>query len=151
VMLHSISTITPPGTRVLVRWCSAIYVSETEELPLMTNRFIMSPLDSHSVKVRGLGKPIRLGDVFPLPEANGCRFGVYCVKHGFIHGAEAEELRERIETLTAEITMDAAADLIADELQEILDDVDARDSLAWHEQRLLESAAQETDPEHQEG
>jgi hypothetical protein len=50
-----------------------------------------------------------------------CIIGEYCHRHGFIHGAEAEELRERLEALKKP------------SVQRILDDVDARDSCAYVE------------------
>ena len=50
-----------------------------------------------------------------------CVIGEYCSRHGFIHGAEAEELRQRLGALRK-----AAVDAV-------LDNVDARDSLAWCE------------------
>jgi hypothetical protein len=56
-----------------------------------------------------------------------CVIGKYCRRHQFIHGAEAEELRERIEALLAAGYVDG------DAVQRVLDDVDARDSLAFIE------------------
>jgi hypothetical protein len=50
-----------------------------------------------------------------------CVIGRYCSRHGFIHGAEAEELRARLEALK-DATVNA-----------VLEDVDARDSLAYVE------------------
>jgi hypothetical protein len=63
-------------------------------------------------------------DLVPAPKARRCIVGVYCRRHGFIHGAEAEELRERLE---AEAAADSAL------VRRILDEVDARDSLAYLE------------------
>lgn len=60
-----------------------------------------------------------------------CVIGVYCRRHGFIHGAEAEELRSRVERLLSNNQIDSSVD--GRELQAILDEVDARDSLAWLE------------------
>jgi hypothetical protein len=64
-----------------------------------------------------------------------------CFVHNFWHGAEAEELRERIENLVEKFealadrplndTVDA--DMVAYDLRQILDDVDARDSAAYGE------------------
>lgn len=48
-----------------------------------------------------------------------CVIGEYCSEHGFIHGAEAEELRDRL------------AKLNSAKVNAILDDVDARDSCAY--------------------
>lgn len=63
----------------------------------------------------------------PKPD---CVIGVYCQRHGFIHGQEAEELRERLEELgnTA--------------VNRVLDEVDARDSLAY-----LEATNEPTPPD----
>jgi hypothetical protein len=52
----------------------------------------------------------------------------YCHEHGFVHGAEAEELRSGIEKL---LKADPANWPMA--LQDLLDRVDARDSLAYLE------------------
>lgn len=56
----------------------------------------------------------------------------YCQKHGFHHGAEATELRERIEKAIADADGDAVS---ASRLEYILGDVDARDSLAYEESK----------------
>lgn len=53
-----------------------------------------------------------------------CEMGVYCREHDFVHGAEAEELRERFEALVA-----GADDVTPQQIQRVLDDVDARDSV----------------------
>lgn len=66
----------------------------------------------------------------PTPAAK-CVMGVYCHNHGFIHGAEAEELRQRIERAIKGADHEGCVD--EDDLQRILDEVDARDSLAWQE------------------
>lgn len=54
-----------------------------------------------------------------------CVIGKFCHRHGFVHGGEAEELRERISS--TRIPHGGAA------LRRILDEVDARDSLAFLE------------------
>jgi hypothetical protein len=59
-----------------------------------------------------------------------CVIGEYCSRHQFIHGAEAEELRQRIEKL---MRVDTETQHHA--LQDVLDEVDARDSLAFVEVR----------------
>lgn len=56
-----------------------------------------------------------------------CVIGKYCRRHQFIHGAEAEELRERIEALLG------TGEVIDHQLRAVLDEVDARDSLAYLE------------------
>lgn len=66
-----------------------------------------------------------------------CVIGEYCRRHQFIHGAEAEELRERIEGLIT-----GGDDIYDSRLRDVLDEVDARDSLA-----LLEAAPAETQEE----
>jgi len=57
--------------------------------------------------------------------------GKYCRRHEFEHGKEAEELREKLERFaeTSDITGEA------NWAQRILDETDARDSLAWVEAR----------------
>ena len=56
-----------------------------------------------------------------------CVIGEYCRRHGFIHGAEAQELRKRIEALLGDGEVNDRT------LQDVLDSVDARDSLAYLE------------------
>lgn len=56
-----------------------------------------------------------------LAAEGNCRVGVRCQRHGFIHGAEAEELRTKLEALRSS-RVDA-----------ILEEVDARDALAYVE------------------
>lgn len=63
-----------------------------------------------------------------------CVIGEPCPEHGFIHGGEAEELRERFERLELSLSMKGKTSR-AREIREILDSVDARDSLAWVEVR----------------
>jgi hypothetical protein len=57
-----------------------------------------------------------------------CIIGVYCRKHNFVHGAEAEELRQRLGEL-----LNVGSETQHHTLQDVLDDVDARDSLAYLE------------------
>jgi len=57
-----------------------------------------------------------------------CVIGEYCSKHDFIHGAEAEELRSGIERLIDEGVTERG-------LRRLLDEVDARDSLAYLEMK----------------
>lgn len=66
------------------------------------------------------------GEIVALKKAadrpkSQCVIGEYCHRHGFIHGAEAEELRCRLAKLTRK------------DVDRVLEDVDARDSLAWLE------------------
>lgn len=64
-----------------------------------------------------------------------CVIGKYCSNHGLIHGGEAEELRQRIEAILhqVEIDEDDAAEAMVRALRLALDEVDARDSLAFLE------------------
>lgn len=74
-----------------------------------------------------------------------CELGKYCSLHDFIHGAEAEELRQRIEKVIGDIEnsiesrREVDPELIVLDLKAILDRVDARDSVAY-----LEVTAKET-------
>lgn len=58
-----------------------------------------------------------------------------CHEHEFIHGAEAEELRHGMEMLIARWCSFQGNDFnfAANDLQILLDRVDARDSLAYRE------------------
>ncbi len=59
-----------------------------------------------------------------------CVIGKRCERHDFIHGAEAEELREELEKV-AETDEEGEGNWA----RRILDKVDARDSLAYVEVR----------------
>lgn len=74
-------------------------------------------------------------DARPAAETPTCVFGVFCRRHGFIHGAEAEELRQRVETILDQVDHegDDAGEELDRALRIMLDEVDARDSLAWIE------------------
>jgi hypothetical protein len=72
-----------------------------------------------------------------VPPAGACIFGVFCQRHGFIHGAEAEELRQKIERLLS--TEDGDVPTWA--IRRVLEKVDARDSLAWMERRKADERA----------
>lgn len=65
-----------------------------------------------------------------------CVIGEYCHRHSFVHGFEAEELRQRLQKLGKR------------SVNAILDDVDARDSLAYMEALSDAGVAnqQQTDP-----
>lgn len=75
--------------------------------------------------------------------SDGCKiYREACPDHGFYHGAEAEELREGIEKIikTCRPCVSTAEDgctgcHIVEELELLLDRVDARDSLAYREKR----------------
>jgi hypothetical protein len=64
--------------------------------------------------------------------------GVACADHGFVHGEEAEELRAGIERLASEHRGGAGKRVTAlcDDLLDLLDEVDARDSLAFREGKV---------------
>jgi hypothetical protein len=57
-----------------------------------------------------------------------CIIGEPCLRHGFIHGAEANELREELERYER-------YDVEKNWARRILDKVDARDSVAWIEMK----------------
>jgi len=65
----------------------------------------------------------------------------YCAEHGFTHGAEAEELREGIQNLISKWSTEAIEVgatyperfVEVDRLRDLLDRVDARDSVAFRE------------------
>ena len=59
-------------------------------------------------------------------------YSSYCAEHGFIHGREAEELRRGIQEILQSNTSEDEWDW---KLQDLLDRVDARDSLAYLEKR----------------
>lgn len=64
-----------------------------------------------------------------------------CADHGFIHGAEASELREGIEELIKQYSDcdrdgDCAGCHLIEELEALLEKVDARDSVARQEAQL---------------
>jgi len=65
-----------------------------------------------------------------------CAMGLLCPDHGFVHGAEAEELRERLEAVVR-LGKDAASepDDVERWAERILGEVDARDSLAFREMK----------------
>jgi hypothetical protein len=72
-----------------------------------------------------------------LGEAQRCTiYETSCSDHGFAHGAEASELREGIEQIIKDHCGDdgtnesGAAEEVCDELQLLLEKVDARDSVA---------------------
>lgn len=68
---------------------------------------------------------------------NNCKiYKEHCLKHNFVHGAEAEELRSCIEKILLHIKVDECDDSynhLIYNLQLMLEKVDARDSLAFLE------------------
>lgn len=80
---------------------------------------IVFPLDKHRAALKAW-------DAQPAPSSEPCVMGIYCREHKFVHGAEAEELRGRFGEL-AETWEDG--DIGRADIQRILDDVDARDSV----------------------
>jgi chromosome segregation ATPase len=75
----------------------------------------------------------------PQKEEPQCRMGIYCREHNFIHGAEAEELRERIEAMLQAADEDDDSREFRSSLWQLLDNVDARDSVT------VPAPAQETE------
>lgn len=59
-------------------------------------------------------------------------YSKYCHDHGFSHGAEAEELREGIENI---LESNPSEDEWEYKLRDLLNEVDARDSLAYLESK----------------
>lgn len=82
---------------------------------------------SRPCEIKELGEALVLHESPPAPPAQ-CVIGEYCHTHGFSHGAEAEELRERFETLAAD---ENTPSFQRRRVRRILDDVDARDSAAF--------------------
>jgi hypothetical protein len=78
-----------------------------------------------------------------------CPLLKYCSLHNFCHGAEAEELREKFtilaESLEARDDETVDADMMALDLRQILDDVDARDSSAYSERKAIEEQEESDD------
>lgn len=69
----------------------------------------------------------------PRPKKYGCQvYRDMCPEHGYIHGQEAEELRQGVEKIIASLQPEMGDDDsgIADDLRKLMDEVDARDSLA---------------------
>ena len=72
------------------------------------------------------------------PEKPSCTMSAEsCPVHSFIHGTEAEELREGIERI---LRTDGGAD-VRSRLERVLDTVDARDSAAYLEGKNRREAA----------
>jgi hypothetical protein len=78
----------------------------------------------------------------PVERPRECVIGKYCHRHGFIHGGEAEELRSKVEKILGRVRGEGRLSRV---LRDMLDEVDARDSLA-----LLEVAPAETQEERAE-
>ncbi len=67
-------------------------------------------------------------------KVNNCVMGQLCREHcGIVHGREAETLRAGVEDLLSVEPADGTVQ--ARDLQDLLDRVDARDSLAYLEKR----------------
>ena len=61
----------------------------------------------------------------------------FCIKHGFRHGAEAEELREGLEKLIVKYRKKVPVQV----LERLLKTVDARDSVAYLEHKRTQEGA----------
>ncbi len=71
-------------------------------------------------------------------KGSGCTvYKDFCMEHNFVHGAEAEELREGIEKIRGSIARNYDDDFILmtvlRQLDDLVERVDARDSLAFLE------------------
>jgi hypothetical protein len=78
----------------------------------------------------------------PVERPRACVIGKYCHRHGFIHGGEAEELRSKVEKILGRVRGEGRLSRV---LRDMLDEVDARDSLALLEaQTSPETPAKET-------
>ncbi len=82
----------------------------------------------------------------PAAKPPPCVIGKYCKEHQFVHGAEAEQLRASVEHFRDQLDNADFGDLdgIRGGLTALLDQVDARDSLAFvevvpHDKWKLES------------
>lgn len=62
-----------------------------------------------------------------------CVIGEYCRRHQFIHGAEAEELRAKIDVVLKSTESSGVKRVNIATIQRVLDDVDARDAISWRE------------------
>jgi len=76
--------------------------------------------------------------------AGTCVVGLACERHAeVVHGKEAEELRSGVEQILADMGHRAPSSAsfreASSKLRELLDDVDARDSLAFREAQLTVS------------
>lgn len=69
-----------------------------------------------------------------------CVIGRFCSHHGFIHGAEAEELRSKLERELADSASDGDRMVSVSYLRFLLDNIDARDSLAYLEALAVDPA-----------
>lgn len=85
--------------------------------------------------LRGFAEWIQTTPSAPAEVKQSCVLGEYCRRHGFIHGAEAEELRERVETILDQVDHEEsdAGDELDRALRIMLQEIDARDSLAYRE------------------
>lgn len=72
-------------------------------------------------------------------QMKNCSIEKYCSLHKFSHGAEAEELREKIEQFVILLGRNYSEEnfvgYVIDKLEDILDNVDARDSSGYLERK----------------
>lgn len=88
--------------------------------------------------------------ILELARSMECPLAKYCIRHNYQHGAEAEELRHGIENLiehAEEVKFQSASSLFYElnmvpvkDLQSLIDQVDARDSLAFVEVKQKEES-----------
>jgi hypothetical protein len=85
--------------------------------------------DGHAIAFRLCADQLEAADALAGQEEapqRKCVIGEYCSLHQFVHGSEAEELREHVESFIRENRR-----LRGSDLQAMLDAVDARDSDAF--------------------
>lgn len=134
----------------------ASLISERDELLALVNSVAhaaKAPFDTPeemSEGARAMGAAIRAGRELSerlsgMEREERCLvYEGYCPAHGFIHGAEAEELRVGVEKIASRLDsedggsrwgmdVDAANKDLAKTLLKLLADVDARDSVAYLE------------------
>lgn len=85
--------------------------------------------------------PGKRADALAPPAPKKCVIGEYCHTHGWIHGQEAEQLREGVEKILDEVDHEVevadAANELDRRLRVMLDAVDARDSAAFVSARAI--------------
>jgi len=95
--------------------------------------------DAYRFKSRERAKKVaaKYDDLVVVRLLRKCPIRGECPRHGFVHGREAEELRAGIEEILRgwrASDNDRSLDELLSHLQGLLDDTDARDSLAFIEQ-----------------
>ena len=119
---------------MLIRVCNRCKDNAAAEVPTDWSRFIWEGVEFDLCPECASDTQTFLSDVeaFSHVEDNECPLHVRCQTHEFFHGAEATELREGIERILEDRDFQEASDL-CNQLQRLLEKVDARDSLAYSE------------------